>query len=74
MASRKGMNGQGVAASPRPLRAIDRERREKECRRGDAVQTERKRENRNDGDAKREREIERRKRKKKRRAKEAVEE
>lgn len=33
MASRKGMDGQGVAASPRPLQAIDRERREKEYRR-----------------------------------------
>lgn len=35
------MDGQGVAASPRPLRAIDRERRERKSVGGDAVQTKR---------------------------------
>lgn len=44
MASRKGMDGQGVAASPRPLRAIDREKREKEYRRRRSADRERKRE------------------------------
>lgn len=51
------MDGQGVAASPRPLRAIDRERRERKSVGGDAVQTKRME---TTGDAGRERETEKR--------------